>query len=134
MNNFFTLLKYSLLDSFKLNKLKKKNSKIRLEFLVALIYTLILAFVTLYMVAYIKLFKEIGNAEFIFLFAIIISSIITIVSTITKANVYIFRSKDYETLISLPIKPSVIVATKIVNLYILNFLFVFTILSLLLIS
>lgn len=127
MNNLKTLLKYSLIDSFKLNKLKKNKSKFRIEFLVGLIYLLIFGFVTLYMFVFTQLFDEVGAPNFIFLFAIVISALITFISTLTKANVYIFRTKDYELLMALPIKPSLIVASKIINLYILNFLFVFTI-------
>lgn len=127
MNNFFTLLKYSLIDSFKLNKLKKKNNKFKLEYLVALIYLLVFGFVTLYMFVFTELFNEANAPDFIFLFAIVISALITFISTLTKANVYIFKTKDYELLMALPIKSSVIVACKIVSLYILNFVFTFTI-------
>ena len=127
MNNFFTLLKYSLIDSFKLNKLKKKQSGLRIELVVGLVYLLIFAFVTVYMFAFMQIFNEIGASDLIFLFAIVMSSFITLISTLTKANVYIFRTKDYELLMGLPIEPRVIVATKITNLYILNFIFVFTI-------
>ena len=117
MNNLKTLLKYSLIDSFKLNKLKKNKSKFRIEFLVGLIYLLIFGFVTLYMFVFTQLFNEVGAPNFIFLFAIVISALITFISTLTKANVYIFRTKDYELLMALPIKPSLIVASKIINLY-----------------
>ena len=98
MNNFFTLLKYSFIESFKLNKLKKKQKGLKLEYLVALIYLLIFAFVTLYMYIFMDMFNMAGAPEFIFLFAIVISSFITLISTITKANVYIFKTKDYELL------------------------------------
>ena len=125
MNNFFTLLKYSLLDSFKLNKLKKKKSGIKLEYVVALVYLLIFTFVTLYMYIFVDMFNSANAPDFIFLFAIVLSAFLTFLSTITKANVYIFKTKDYENLMSLPIKPSVIVAVKIMNLYLLNFIFVF---------
>lgn len=134
MNNFFTLLKYSLLDSFKLNKLKKKKSGIKLEYVVALVYLLIFTFVTLYMFIFVDMFNSANAPDFIFLFAIVLSAFLTFLSTITKANVYIFKTKDYENLMSLPIKPSVIVAVKIMNLYLLNFIFVFTILGAVVIS
>lgn len=127
MNNFFTLLKYSLMDSFKLNKLKKKKTSFKLEYVVALVYLLIFAFITLYMYIFVDLFNMAGAPEFIFLFGIVMSAFITLFSTLTKANVYIFKTKDYELLMGLPLKPSTIVATKIVNLYLLNFIFVFTI-------
>ena len=127
MNSFFTTLKYSLLDSFKLNKLKRKKEGFRLEYIIALVFLFVFAFATFYMYIFVNMFNEIGEPQFIYLFAIVISAVITFFSTITKANVYIFKTKDYELLMSLPIKPSVIVATKIISLYILNLVFVFMI-------
>lgn len=130
MNNLKTLLKYTLINSLGINKLtKKKNGESRgigLGLAAFLIYLLIFSFVTLYMFLFIMMYKELGNAKNIYLLIITVSSLICFVTTISKANTYIFRTKDYDFLMSLPIKSSTIIVTKLLSLYLYNLLFVFT--------
>ena len=130
MNNLKTLLKYTLINSLGINKLtKKRNGESRgigLGLAALLIYLLIFAFVTLYMFMFIVMYKELGNVKNIYLLIITISSVICFITTISKANAYIFRTKDYDFLMSLPIKPSVIITTKLLSLYLYNLLFVVT--------
>ncbi len=130
MNNIKLLLKYTLINSLGINKLKKKKNgeerSIGLGLMIGLIYLAIFAFVTLYMFMFIEIYKEIGTPDEIFFLIITISSLICFITTISKANVYIFRTKDYDFLMSLPIRPVAIVTTKLLSLYIYNLLFVFT--------
>ena len=130
MNSIKLLLKYTLINSLGINKLKKKKNgeqrNIGLGLMVGLIYLAIFAFVTLYMFMFIEIYKEVGTPDEIFFLITTISSIICFITTISKANVYIFRTKDYDFLMSLPIRPATIVTTKLLSLYIYNLLFVFT--------
>ena len=130
MNNLKTLLKYTLINSLGINKLtKKKNGESRgigLGLAASLIYLLIFAFVTLYMFIFVMMYKELGDAKSIYLLIITVSSLICFITTISKANTYIFRTKDYDFLMSLPIKSSTIIVTKLLSLYLYNLLFVVT--------
>ena len=127
MNSFKTLFKYNLINSLGINKLKKKkNSNLGVGALAAIIYLAIFAFVTFYMFLFVMMFKELSDAKDLFLFIIFVSSIICFFSTISKANTYLFRTKDYDFLMSLPIKTSAIIVTKLLSLYVYNLLFVFT--------
>ena len=128
MNNFKILLKYTLINNLGLNKLqKKKNGQSRntgLGVLITIILLAILAVVTLYMFMFTEMFALAGDASLVFLFIYFVGSLLCFITTISKANVYIFRTKDYDFLMSLPIKPSLIITTKLISLYLYNLLFV----------
>lgn len=129
MSNFQTLLKYNIINGLGINKFKKKNKakQSSLEITLAIVGLGIFAFITIYMFMFVELFKEIGSQDYIWTLALTISSVITFFSTITKANVYLFRTKDYDLLMSLPIQTKTIVTVKLLSLYIINCLFVFAI-------
>ena len=130
MNSFKSLLKYTLINNLGLNKLKKKrNGNIRsigVGAMAAIIYVAIMALVVYYMQLFILIFSESTKVEEIYLFVFGACGIACFITTITKANAYIFRTKDYDFLMSLPIKHSVIIATKLISLYLYNLLIVFS--------
>ena len=130
MNSFKSLLKYTLINNLGLNKLKKKrNGNIRsigVGAMAAIIYVAIMALVVYYMQLFILIFSESTKVEEIYLFVFGACGIACFIATITKANAYIFRTKDYDFLMSLPIKHSVIIATKLISLYLYNLLIVFS--------
>jgi len=132
MNSLVSLLKYNLLNSFpiinKLNKKKNKSTK-GLFALCALIYLLMFIFIVIYMFMFMSIFNEAGRPEIILLMGVTISSIMVFFTNLTQANSYIFRTKDYDLLMSLPIKQKDIVISKLLSLYIYNFIFVFSIMG-----
>lgn len=126
MNNLKTLLKYNIINGLGINKFKKNKFKqSSLEITLAIVGLAIFAFITGYMFLFVELFREVNAQDYIWMFAITIASVITFFSTITKANAYIFRTKDYDLLMSLPVETKTIVAVKLLSLYIINCLFVF---------
>lgn len=52
-----------------------------------------------------------------------LTGVLVLVTTFIKCNGILFGSRDYEMLISLPIKPSVIIRSRFVTLYVMNVLF-----------
>ena len=130
MSNLKLLLKYTLINSLGINKLKKKKDgtarTIGLGSLLLIVYLAILAIVTLYMFMFTSLYQLAEKTEEIYLFIFATTSIVCFFVTISKANVYIFRTKDFDFLMSLPIKPSIIIASKLLSLYLYNLIFVFT--------
>ena len=130
MNNLKLLLKYTLINSLGINKLQKKKDgnarTIGLGSLLLVVYLAILAFITFYMFMFTSLYEMEGKTEEIYLFILAVTSIVCFFTTISKANVYIFRTKDFDFLMSLPIKPSTIIASKLLSLYLYNLFFVFS--------
>ncbi len=54
----------------------------------------------------------------------ILSTMFSFFTSVYKAQGVLFSSRDFETLMSLPIKPSIILASKMIELLLLNYLFV----------
>ena len=130
MNNLLTLIKLNLINNLGLNKINKrfnKKGKIGLGALLLIVYILVLSLVTMYMFSFSTIFHMTNNDNYVFILGITISSMITFVSVLGQANYYIFRTKDYELLASMPIKSKTIVSSKIISLYVQNLIFVFTI-------
>ncbi len=121
MSNFFVLLKYTIINNFGFNKFNKKKDH-NLLYFIPLLYLLILAIITFYMFIYLESFMIMGDAYGFIKFITIICVFSTFFSNITKSNTYIFKTKDYETLITLPIKNVEIVSVKLISLYLFNFL------------
>lgn len=63
-----------------------------------------------------------GFPELILLVGIVAGFMFILLMTITKANSTLFRSRDYDLLMSLPLKPSTIIASKLVYILAINYL------------
>lgn len=132
MSNLVTLIKYNILNSFpiisKLNK-KKNHSTKALVGLAVLAFLAIFAFITIYMCMIEGLFAQSGHSDLILLMGITMSSLMIFFTNLTQANAYLFRTKDYDLLMSLPVRQRDIVLSKFIGLYFVNFLSVFSIMG-----
>lgn len=130
MRSFLLLLKTNLMMTFPfLGPLrKKKKSSKALPLIAGVIFLLVFAFITLYLTLFATMFKQAGEPELILVMGISVTGLMIFFQTITKANVYLFRTKDYDMLITLPVSNKAIILSKLVNLYIYNFVVGFTIL------
>lgn len=127
MTNLWLLIKTSLLDSFPIiNKLKKKRKAQALLFLCIFIYLLIFVGITAYMLSFAMLFSQANEPQLLLMMSVVFGAIFIFFQTLTKANSFIFRTKDYSLLMTLPINLKTIVTSKILSLYILNLFFAFT--------
>ena len=123
MNSFGALLKYTLIQGFGINKLRKRKRKANASAgavfgLGIFLYLLIMVGITAYFYLFAFMFKEANqDPGLLYGTTIIIVSMFALISTIVKANGYLFRTKDYDMLMSLPISTKVIVATKLISLY-----------------
>lgn len=95
---------------------KRRFFLLALCFLIIGISTAFFVGVTSYSLCYIGASKIIPG----YMFAV--TSILILFFTIFKANGFIFQTKNYEMLAAMPIKPSVIVASRFLNMYVGNFL------------
>ena len=123
MSKLFSLVKYSLINSFGINKfIKKKSKESKLPvILVGLSALVIFAIVFLYLLIYGKLFNDSGNSGGILLFCIIMGAFFIALTSLSTVNGYLFNPKDFELLMSLPLKTSVVFSSKVVDLLIINY-------------
>lgn len=118
-------MKITLIDQLNLNKLtKKKNltSKLFIGLLVVIVY-IFLAFsvgLSLYGIGLIGL--ETLGTEIVLKLGLMIISLLLITTTLTRANAYLFKAKDFDLLSSLSIPLPTIVLTKISSFLIFSYL------------
>lgn len=129
MRNFWTILRASLINSLAINKIFK-NSQNRLRSIILLIIIGIAGLAMMALFAFYMYFFEIafvsaGKPEIILLVGIVSWALMSAVMTIARANGYLFKAKDFEMLMALPIKPQAIIASKLVNLLLINYFMMF---------
>ncbi|MCM3041304.1 hypothetical protein M3201_16485 [Paenibacillus motobuensis] len=135
MINIWRLTKIQLLSTFGLNKaLHTRDGKERRKFLLLSIGILIgvviiagYSFVYSYLMA--QTFEQIGRMELLLAIMMAATSILGFFTTIYKASGVLYNYKDYDLVMSLPIRTSYVVASRVLQLYVLN-LFVTLILML----
>jgi len=129
MINIWRLTKVQLISSFGLNKalhtrdLKERRKMLLLSIgiLFAIIMMAVASFGYSYLIA--TTLEQIGRPELLLAIMVAASSLIVFFTTIYKASGVLFGSKDYDLVMSLPIKTSHVVASRVVQLYVLNLLF-----------
>lgn len=129
MINIWRLTKLQLLSSFGLNKaLHARDVKERRKLLLLSIGILIgvgmAAVVSFgYSYAMALTFEQIGRMDLLLAIMMAASSMIALFTTIYKASGVLFGFKDYDLVMSLPIKTSHVVASRVLQLYVLNLFF-----------
>lgn len=128
MSNLALLMKTSIINQMGINKLKNANRKeknkvigmtllISASMLILAVYGFILCF-------YLSDFLiQMNQMELLLIMSIIGCTFATLFTSLYKAPSYLFQSKDYEMLASLPIKQSTILSSKILMLILNNYLF-----------
>lgn len=128
MREFWILFKVSIINSFGLNRLKKKFSqkssflRIWVPIITLLIGLVFLGLSFFYLTMYSQVFVIANKYEGILYLGFALGALITFLTTVSKANSYLFESKDFDLLISLPVKPQVIIASKISSLVLMNYM------------
>lgn len=129
-HNTILLLKLLFMSQFKINQLKDKRKKTKVSIIamgaVVLFISVILCMYS-YGIGY--SLGIVGIANVIPSYAVTIVGIITLFFTVFKSNGILFGTKDYESLMSLPIKTSEIIASKFLHMYLLNTYFAFLIMA-----
>ena len=129
MSNLFILLKNSFVNSTGINSLSKgiDNSKEKKKLLITTVTLLLIATVicfmsTSYSIALAIVLKPMGYLDLILIVAILFSCILSFIMSIYKAQGTLFSSKDYDLLMSLPIKNSTILTSKILSLMSISYI------------
>lgn len=125
MSKYLVTLKYSIINSFAINKLRKKDNLKKFSFgkiFLIILFVLFLFFASfLYAFMFGDVFNTTGQPEMILSVGILFASIMSLLMTITNASSILFKSKDFDLLMSLPIKQNTIVKTKITYLLLINY-------------
>ena len=129
MSKFWLITKINILNFFNIKTIS--NSKYKSERKKNSFKLLLVIFIVLYISWYVYMMcKELMPAfvmlgEPIYLLALLftITSIYILYANIFKIKSTLFDFKDYDLLMSLPIKRNIVISSKIVSLYILNLLY-----------
>lgn len=126
MREFWILFKVNIVNTFGINRLKKKfaQNSFFLRIIMPIITILLaIGFIALFIV-YLKPISDIfyitDNMIGFLKFGIGMGILMCFITTISKANSYLFESKDFDLLMSLPIKPRVVIASKFASLLFIN--------------
>ena len=129
MSNLFILLKNSFINSTGFNSLSKgiNTSKEKKKLMITTATLLLIATVmcfmsTSYSIALATVLKPMGYLDLILIVAILFSCILSFITSIYKAQGTLFSSKDYDLLMSLPIKNSTILTSKILSLMSISYI------------
>lgn len=128
MSNLTLLMKNTLINEIGINKIKyaDKNEKLKaigMVFLISFSMIILCAygFATCYYLS--GFLIRTNQMELLLILGIIGCTLATFFTSIYKASSYLFQSKDYEMLSSLPIEESTILSSKILMLVLNNYLF-----------
>ena len=127
MINLGLLINTNIINEFGLNKIKNLNSKERNKILAIIVGSIVLIGYLIY-----AIFKCLDVSDLLILYnqmnlLLLIGFVGTVLfslfTTLYKSSSYLFEAKDFEMLISLPLKESTILISKIFMLLISNYLF-----------
>lgn len=124
-NGWIALLKVQLMSFFGINEMRYSKDPKRKRSLIIFGVSIILLGICagVYSAAMAYGLASIGMVEIIPAYMLMIISVITLVITMLKTNGILFGFKDYDMVMSLPVKISAIITSRFMMMYVLNFLF-----------
>ncbi|WP_291630279.1 ABC transporter permease [Clostridium sp.] len=129
MSKLVSLLKVNFISSIGINKFTKEKSKVErnksifLAITIGFTMIMLLVMAVLYFELMAKGLNQFGLLDMLLVMGFIISSAIILFTSIYKAQGILFSFKDYDLLMSLPIKKSDILISKMVELLAVNYFF-----------
>ncbi|MEG1310595.1 MAG: ABC transporter permease [Romboutsia sp.] len=128
MSNLVLLIKNNIINEFKLNKIKNSDRKEKSKIIgMALIFIFTISILVRYLFILCFLISDflvqINQMELLLLAGFLGSTLFTMFTSLYKASSYLFNAKDFYMLISLPIKESTILTSKVLMLVFTNYIF-----------
>lgn len=126
MINIWCLTKIQLLSTFGLNKAwhtqdsKDKRKWVLLSIGILVGVAVVVAYSFGYSLILAQVFEQIGRMDLLLAIMMALASMFGFFTTIYKASGVLFDSKDYDLVMSLPIRTSHVVASRVLQLYVLN--------------
>ena len=123
MNKLLILLKNNIINSYGINKLLKHKEKKNIFAITLICGAGIFAFLFffLYMYMFGMEFSKTEFPEGILYLGIILGTIVIVISTVSKTNSFLFRSKDFDMLMSLPIDSKIVFCSKLLHHLIITY-------------
>ncbi|MEK4043447.1 hypothetical protein NSU18_07260 [Paenibacillus sp. FSL H8-0048] len=129
MINVWRLTKLQLLSSFGLNQAlhtkdparRRKALLISLLVITGILMIGAVSFSYSFMMA--KSFEQLGRMELLLAVMMAVTSLVGFFTTVYKASGVLFSYKDYDMIMSLPVKTSHVVASRVLQLYVMNLFF-----------
>ena len=126
MSNFLKIVKINILQTFNVSRNKSKNES-RKKSLKTLGIIAIVGYIMWYIYYITKMmlpgFVAIGKPLYVISFLFVICSLYVFFFNIFRVKSILFDFKDYDLLMSLPLKRSSVIGSKITSLYVINLLF-----------
>jgi len=126
MNSIFTLIKANIINSWGINKViksKSKGEKIKAGLLsIVILYAVCMGAFTMFMISYQLggVLEKLDALELLISSSILSTTLFAITMSTFKIPGYLFSFKDYDMLMSMPLKPSAILASKMIFIYLSN--------------
>lgn len=125
MNNILILMKANIINSFGINKLKSGTKGERIKTIVlgiVIAYAIIYVFASMFVLSYFsgKELQKLNSLELLLTSGILLATIVSLFISIYKIPGYLFAFKDFDLLMSLPLKPSEVLSCKMVFIYLSN--------------
>lgn len=125
MTNSLLLLKIQLLNLFSYNRVvhsKDPKEKRKLLFYLAMM-CLVAVMVVGYSFSLAYGYAYMGMTDMLPLIMMTVTSVVVMVTTFLKSNGLLFGLKDYDMVMSLPVKSETIIVSRLLYMYILNIMF-----------
>ncbi|SHK02620.1 ABC-2 type transport system permease protein [Hathewaya proteolytica DSM 3090] len=128
IKNLKLILKINLINTLGLNKLGKKHRKSNLKDIFVgggVLFSLIIIgiLVSLYFSLMAKGLKSVGMLDLLLYMSVLVVMLLTFFTSMFKAQGILFSAKDFELLMTMPVQPSTILSSKIIELLVINYLF-----------
>lgn len=126
MNNIFILIKANIINSWGINKVlksKSKGEKIKAGLMgVLIVYVFCSLLLAMFMMNYPlgEVLEKLDALELLISSSILSTTLFALIMSIYKIPGYLFSFKDYDLLMSMPLKPSAILASKMIFIYLSN--------------
>ncbi|WP_024832879.1 putative ABC transporter permease subunit [Ruminiclostridium josui] len=126
MNSMFLLIKANIINSWGINKaLKSKSSAERLKTILLgllIVYAFGMLAFTMFMLYYPlgNALAELNSLELLIGSSILSTTLFSLFMSIYKIPGYLFSFRDFDLLMSLPVKPSAVLASKMIFVYLSN--------------
>lgn len=126
MNNTFLLIKANIINSWGINKVLKSKStgeKVKAGLLgIVIIYAICAMAFSVFMFSYTlgQALEKLNALELLISSSILQTTLFALIMSIYKIPGYLYSFKDYDMLMALPVKPSSILTSKMIFIYLSN--------------
>lgn len=126
MNSIFFLIKANIINSWGINKvLKSKSRSEKLKALllgIVIVYAFSMMLFTMFLLNFplSDILQKLNALEYLIVSSVLTTTLFALAMSIYKIPGYLFSFKDFDLLMSLPVKPSAVLISKMIFVYLSN--------------